>query len=453
MATPASNPYIGPRSFTRKERELFFGRDLEARELLSLVISERLVLFYAQSGAGKSSLVNTSLVPGLEENGRAVLPMGRVSGELPAGVAEVDNIFVFNLLVHLDQSGTDPARFARMRLSDFLSNLSSPDGQTYSFDPQEQAEAELIDEEESPICVLIIDQFEEIITTHPDRWLDRADFFRQLDQAMQEDPQLSVMLTLREDYVAALEPYTPLLADRMRARFYMERMNRDSALLAIRRPAEKHGKPFAKDAAETLVDNLSLLRSARSKEPRPGQYVEPVQLQVVCFQLWQNLFVGQEKDCQETEISKEHIKSAGNIDNALADFYEHALAEILQKCKVSEVVLRRWFDHKLITEAGTRGTVFQGHDSTAGMANEVAQLLEDQFLLRTESRSGASWYELVHDRFVDPILQANRQWWQEQSALLRDAQAWADGNKKDKSLLYLNEKLKKALAEVEAHRK
>ena len=40
MATPASNPYIGPRSFTRKERELFFGRDREARELLSLVISE-----------------------------------------------------------------------------------------------------------------------------------------------------------------------------------------------------------------------------------------------------------------------------------------------------------------------------------------------------------------------------------------------------------------------------
>ena len=49
------NPYVGPRTFTQAESTVFFGREREARELLSLVISQRLVLFYAQSGAGKSS--------------------------------------------------------------------------------------------------------------------------------------------------------------------------------------------------------------------------------------------------------------------------------------------------------------------------------------------------------------------------------------------------------------
>jgi ABC-type multidrug transport system ATPase subunit len=51
-------PYVGTRPFKTDEGDRFFGRDRESLDLLSLVISERLVLFYAQSGAGKSSLIN-----------------------------------------------------------------------------------------------------------------------------------------------------------------------------------------------------------------------------------------------------------------------------------------------------------------------------------------------------------------------------------------------------------
>ena len=56
--TPPFNPYVGPRTFQEKEADRFFGREREARELVALVVSERLTLFYAQSGAGKSSLIN-----------------------------------------------------------------------------------------------------------------------------------------------------------------------------------------------------------------------------------------------------------------------------------------------------------------------------------------------------------------------------------------------------------
>ena len=61
------NPYVGPRTFTRQEKDLFFGREREARALLSKVMSARLVLFYAPSGAGKSSLINTRLIPQLDD--------------------------------------------------------------------------------------------------------------------------------------------------------------------------------------------------------------------------------------------------------------------------------------------------------------------------------------------------------------------------------------------------
>ena len=112
---------------------------------------------------------------------------------------------------------------------------------------------------------LIVDQFEEIITAHSERWQEREGFFRQLNQAMLDDPNLWVVLTLREDYVAALDPYAPLMADRLRARFYMERMGVAGALEAVRRPAELEAlgdrrRPFAPGVAEQLVDNLRQMR-------------------------------------------------------------------------------------------------------------------------------------------------------------------------------------------------
>jgi hypothetical protein len=49
------NPYVGPRPFERKERDFFFGRDLESIQIISLILSNPLVLIYSQSGAGKTS--------------------------------------------------------------------------------------------------------------------------------------------------------------------------------------------------------------------------------------------------------------------------------------------------------------------------------------------------------------------------------------------------------------
>ncbi len=53
--------------------------------------------------------------------------------------------------------------------------------------------------------VLLVDQFEEIVTGHPARWQQRAAFFDQLRDALERLPRLWVVLTLREDFVAPLE--------------------------------------------------------------------------------------------------------------------------------------------------------------------------------------------------------------------------------------------------------
>jgi pSer/pThr/pTyr-binding forkhead associated (FHA) protein len=445
-----TNPYVGPRTFTQVEGDRFFGREQEARELHSLIISERLVLFYAQSGAGKSSLLNTRVVPQLQGAGLAVLPIGRVGGELPEGITGVENIFVFNLLLSLDESDGDPNRFTRMYLSEFLTRLTSQDGMHYYYD---EAAASVADDEtiEAAPYVLIVDQFEEIITNHPARWQEREGFFRQLAQAMADDPMLWVVLTLREDFVAALDPYTHLLPETLRARFYMQRMGHEAALEAIKKPADRFSRPFAPGVAENLVDNLRQIRvhDPQSRDldgTRPGQFVEPVQLQVACFQLWENLL---KQNQPPGQITQQNLDELGDVDQALAQFYEEAVLEVVLRTRVTEIYLRNWFQDQLITEAGTKGMVYRGRTKTGGIPNEAVDVLVAKFLLRAEVKSGGTWYELVHDRFIEPILQSNREWREEQP-LIRVAQNWADSGRPASSLLQ-GEQLKEVLGSTNWH--
>ena len=451
---PTDNPYVGPRTFTEAERGLFFGREREARDLTARIVSERLLLFYAQSGAGKSSLLNTRVIPALrDEEGFQALPVGRVSGELPAGIESAANLYAFSLMTGLDQSGEPPARLAQLTLSEFLACLAgetvaAADGRRsrrWVYKPAAARPAETehpAAAKAGPRFALVIDQFEEIITSHPARWEEREEFFRQLNQALLDDPNLWVVLTLREDYVASLDPYAPLLFNRLRARFYMERMGADAALTAIRRPAELGDRPFAPGVAERLAEDLRQVRVLGQRDTVSGQYVEPVQLQVVCYQLWENI-----KSRPPGPITAENLAEAGDVNQALSRFYEKTLQSVLTDLAargISERQLRAWFDGQLITEAGTRGLVRQDEEETGGLPNAVVRGLQSHFLVRSETRSGDTWIELVHDRLIEPVRADNAAWFAANlSTLQRQAALW-DEQKRPDGLLLRGEELVKA---------
>jgi WD40 repeat protein len=267
----------------------------------------------------------------------------------------------------------------------------------------------------------------------------------QLAQALEQDDTLWVVLVMREDYVAALDPYLHLLPERLRHRFYMERMDIDAAQEAIEKPAEHAGRYFAPGVALALVDNLRQIRTAdpAAHEHALGQYVEPVQLQVVCYQLWQRL-----GDRAEPEITMDDLQGLGDVDTALADFYERAIATVVNKTGAPAMQLRNWFERRLITEAGTRGTAFQGATETAGLDNGIVRALADQFIVRADLRAGGTWFELVHDRFVDPILQANQAWRLAQDPLIRTAEEW-DRSGRGAALLIQGAQLEEALARID----
>lgn len=66
-------PYKGPESYQAEDAFLFFGRDAEADQLIARIVSNRFTLLHAQSGAGKTSLLNAKVIPGLQS--RSLLPI------------------------------------------------------------------------------------------------------------------------------------------------------------------------------------------------------------------------------------------------------------------------------------------------------------------------------------------------------------------------------------------
>jgi WD40 repeat protein/formylglycine-generating enzyme required for sulfatase activity len=390
----SDNPYIGPRPFSEEENHLFFGREREAHELAALVVAHQLVLFYAQSGAGKTSLINARLVPALKAKGYDVLS-ARVGRESPAGpeYADIGNLYTYNVLLSCTGQPEEDTEVAQRTLVEYLAGREHP---------KDEADHELP-------CVLILDQFEELFTTHPERWDEREPFLRELRQALEGDPLLRVVMVLREEYMGQLDRYMRVFSDEMWVPFGMERLGPQAALEAICGPLAGAQRTFADGVAEALVNDLLLVRlpgDTTRQLPPPearGEFVEPVQLQVVCHRLWSSL------PAEVRVISREDLQTYGEIDRALSAFYEHAVAAASRQTSIDQQRVRDWCGAVLVTPLKTRGRVPGGRRETGGIPNSVVDVLVDEHLIRAEPWSGALWYELTHDRLIEPILASNEQ--------------------------------------------
>ena len=433
MLDQIANPYVGPRPFEEEESYNFFGRKEEISQLTSLVISHRVVLFYAPSGAGKTSLLKAGVIPKLRER-RKLQPLAitRVGGDLPPGVdgGQVENIYVFNTLVNLAGKRAQPAAHLGLRLQKGL-----------------QPYLERLENDQRPRAqLLILDQFEEIFTTYPERYKERGDFFLQLQQCLADYPQLSLVLSMREDFIANLDSYVVQMPDRLRTRFRMELLSYECALEAVKVPAENAHRPFEPNVAEGLVDNLRRLQTGRMREKQAsnenaalGIYVESVYLQIVCEQLWARL------PTDRTSIIDEDVHKFGDVDQALTSFYREKLAKVIEETKVSEFKLRSWFNDYLITPDRTRGIVYRGETETASLANEAVDTLYKTCVIRAIPKGNDTWYELAHDRLVEPLLADNASWRQTNLSLLqRQAELWRKSKDKPESLLLSGVDLKEA---------
>lgn len=419
------NPYVGPRSFEMNEK--MYGRERECRQLTDRLIAERIVLLHSPSGAGKTSLVRAGLIPQLKEEGFFVHQVIRVNLEKSSGLIQPSdtlkntqrfNRYTFSTLLSLEEQypeelHVDIERLARMSLDDYLKFRSRED-------KRDGAE------------FLIFDQFEEVLTIDPTDRAAKNAFFTQVGAALKNRDRWALFV-MRTDFVAALEPYVRSVPTYFANTFHLELLGVKAALEAIQKPARSVGVDFTDTAAAKLVDDLRRVQVQQldgSTESQLGLYIEPVQLQVVCYRLWEGKAAG------DNEIDETDLASVGDVNQSLAEYYALSVAKAAQATGVPERSIREWFDRKLITPDGIRSQVRMGADVSDGLDNTAVQQLENAHIIRAEKRAGQTWYELAHDRLIQPVQDDNWRWFESNLSLFqRQALLWQEQGRGEGLLL------------------
>jgi tetratricopeptide (TPR) repeat protein len=411
-------PFIGPRPFSQdpEDQKLFFGRNYESEKIISLIYSHKLVLVYAQSGAGKTSLFNAQIVPELEKKGLQVLPIARVgigsdltdkattinpekSNDNDVTDSKEINLYLLNTFQSLVPTISDHSILKNQNLSTFLK---------VHFPHQRNQRGKDIPQ------VLVFDQLEEIFNlfSDPNKWQEhQKDFFSNIADALDNDPLLRIVFVIREDYLAQLDPFVSILPENLKPRFRLERLRKDDAIQAIKGPLERLNYDVPVDEIEQIVQDLMKIKvetiTGKSLEVI-GDFIEPIHLQVVCQRWWYERFIS--KDTTTKSKSNLLPLDLTNVDKALEDFYLKSINEAVRKNRVKEEDLRKWCEENLITSSGTRSNIHLEANVTKGIPNKAIEILAEQYLIRREWRAGAYWYELTHDRLIGPIKESNKKW-------------------------------------------
>ena len=163
------NPFVGLRPFQAGDKDLFFGRDQDIAILQNLILAAPILVVYAPSGTGKSSLLNAGLIPEVEKDSQ-YLPIV-ISGARE----DVTQVAARELCASGWEGG---AQLAPNNLADLLEH--------HYKDTERRA-------------ILVLDQFEEPLKHEAE--LDHL--YAQLARlANTRSSAATVVLSIREDYLA-----------------------------------------------------------------------------------------------------------------------------------------------------------------------------------------------------------------------------------------------------------
>jgi monovalent cation:H+ antiporter-2, CPA2 family len=185
-------PFVGLRAMREEESDRFFGRKLDIAELSEKFRKHRIVAVVANSGTGKSSLAQAGFAPAFR------------GGKLIDPTREDARDKIWQIVVM--RPGADPAAGLRQGVTEAAEKI----GRSFDERASLRKQASVEDEGETAYALqcglpstktstlLIVDQFEELLTTTPER--DAADFARLLLTLADSAFDVRVLITVRADY-------------------------------------------------------------------------------------------------------------------------------------------------------------------------------------------------------------------------------------------------------------
>ena len=358
-------PYLGLHAFTNQDADRYYGREREVEIFVNRLRLHPMLAVVGPSGAGKSSFVHAGVLPRLPK--RTVALSVRPGAHPLEGLGELVARVGDKVPLKPEALRSTPSLLADRLLAAAT--------------------------EHDLTCLLVIDQFEELLTLTADP-ADREAYAQALcDIAHRDDPRLRVILTLRDDFL-------------MRARELPgleERFNTSLHLL---------GAPALSDLERILVEPLRHLGYRFEDDDLVSDMVaavahQPGALALLSFtarRLWER------RDRQARLLTRAAYVELGGVGGALA----HHADDIVEKLPpVRRQLVRELFRH-LVTPEGTRAIRTRA-ELRELVGPEVEPVLEElirgRLLLGGDDGSGDDRIEVIHEALIArwPRLEAWRQ--------------------------------------------
>jgi hypothetical protein len=395
--------YPGTRPFSDSPEDYvrFFGRREEGEQLYLRVLSVSLLLQFATSGLGKTSLLQASLFPRLRQ--KPFLPvMIRLNEE---------NETLVDAVIRSFKQACD------------IEGLELPDIRTDGL--WELLSTALVWREELLLTpVLVFDQFEEVFTLRDG--LFRLKLAEELGaliagvpparlqptesnhlERFGARPDVKIVISLREDYLGALEEFSPAIPNLFQERLRLEPLTERAAREAITNPsqlvAEEGEEPFWTSPFDFEASALdSLVKYLKGK----SGVIEPFTLQLLCQHA--EVVAHGMSDKRERRIRLTLAKFNGGKDfgSVLNNFYQSVLGKLTKSTRTKAEEL---CEHGLLDRDGRRLPLAHQEIVTRfGVGAETLDVLAEERLLRRERRLESVFYEISHDRLAASIFAFRR---------------------------------------------
>jgi hypothetical protein len=248
-----ANPYRGLEPFRKEHAERFFGREALVDQLWSRFLQLhatpmdgeapiRLLAVLGASGSGKSSVAQAGLLPRLERD------------PLPGIPSPIDVVFtpearpLESLAVALARAATSEASPASkaMEFEEILRQRIAHDGLRYL--------AERMLDVAGGGLILLVDQFEELYSLCHDEKERTAFIGNLLNAAREPRGRVSIILTLRSDFLGAINQHPELSRLIARQNVLVPVMGEDELRRAIEEPAKRAGQEIDRSTADLLIE-------------------------------------------------------------------------------------------------------------------------------------------------------------------------------------------------------
>jgi WD40 repeat protein len=413
--TVPDSPYVGLTFYTQENAAMFFGRDREQTVLISNLRASRLTLLYAQSGAGKSSLLRAGVAYQLSELGRRNFTQRGTARNVPVVFGSWRDDPTTELIGEIRKAivpflpGDRPPATLPDHLAGAIEAATSATGAT---------------------LLVILDQFEEYFLYRSKDSRSRS-FADELATCINSvDVRANFLIAIREDAYSGLgDLFKGRISNVYGNYFHLEHLTREAARQAIEKPIatfnELHHDQPDVDIEPGLVDavlvelrpdqfapdegGVGRLTEENGAGPDHDEVAAPY-LQLVMKELWDR-----ERAKGSTRLRLETLTELGGAQRIVRTHVDRALGYFSEDDREAAVDIL----HHLVTPSGTKIALAASDLSeyTSRSGPEVDALLErlaasDTRILRPvpppPGQTDGTRFEISHDLLAPAILDWGR---------------------------------------------